>query len=477
MLTVSVTSLGKPSVPRPERLSTTDLAVLWPEDLGWPQDVGLLVMLDGRTLFDDEGRFCLEHVRGHVADRIGLLPSRFRKLLVRPRAGLGRPYWVDAAPVEVSAHVQAVELPPAAGERELLETCEQLRQRRFDVERPRWMLWLLTGLPDQHVGLFLNVHHCLVDGVAGVAAFGAFVDLDVPIGATATDESPGRRPTVVELLVDAVRARFEGLAAALVALRHPRALWDRVVEDARAWRRVAAEKVPATSLNKRVGSGRRHAVVRSQLQLFKNVGHAHGATVNDVLLCVLSGGFRELLVSRGEPVDGLVLRAAVPVSLHPHGPGRAEGNSDAGMLLALPIGQADPIARLRQIAEDSAERKRTGIVPGATSGMFSSPLLQRILIRLTPRQRMSNTYVANVPGPPIPLQMAGADILELFPIVPILGNLTIGVGALSYNGQFNLTVVTDTDSGADLDVFVAGLREAIDELAVTQSRSRPANVS
>lgn len=463
---------------RPERLSATDLAVLWPEDLGWPQDLGLLVMLDGTTLFDGDGRFRLAHVQRHVADRMDLLPPRFRKVLVRPPPGLGLPYWVEAGALDVSAHVRAVELPPGAGEPELLEACEQLRRRRFDETRPRWMVWLLTGLPDQRVGLFLNVHHCLVDGVAGVAAFGAFVDLAVPPGATApTDARPVRRPTAVELLIDVVRGRLDQLIAALGTLRSPVALVHRIADDVRAWRRVAAAKVPATSLNGRIGPGRRTALVRSQLQLFKDVGHAHGATVNDVLLGVLAGGLRVLLLSRGEPVEGRVLRAAVPVSLHQAEPGRAEGNSDAGMLLALPVGEADPLARLRLIAADSAERKRTGIVPGATSGMFSSPLLQRILLRLTPRQRMSNTYVANVPGPPMPLSMAGADILEMFPIVPILGNLTVGVGALSYDGQFNLTIVTDADHSSDLDVLVAGLEREIDDLAAIRSRSGTAQVT
>ncbi len=97
-------------------------------------------------------------------------------------------------------------------------------------------------------------------------------------------------------------------------------------------------------------------------------------------------------------------------------------------------------------------------------------------VRLAAHQRMSNAYVANVPGAPMPLSMAGARIVEMFPIVPILGNLTTGVGALSYNGQFNITVVADADHGTDLDVFVGGLRQAIDDLAGTRSGSRTAHV-
>jgi hypothetical protein len=81
-----------------------------------------------------------------------------------------------------------------------------------------------------------------------------------------------------------------------------------------------------------------------------------------------------------------------------------------------------------------------------------------------PRQRFMNAYVANVPGPPIPLYFAGAALIEIFPLVPITANISIGVGALSYAGQFNVTVVADRDLCPDLEVFVAGLQRSLEEL-------------
>ena len=96
--------------------------------------------------------------------------------------------------------------------------------------------------------------------------------------------------------------------------------------------------------------------------------------------------------------------------------------------------------------------------------MFRTVLLQRAFLRLMPRQRFMNAYVANVPGPPIPLYFAGASLLEIFPIVPITANISIGVGALSYAGQFNVTVVADRDLCPDLEVFVAGLQRSLEGL-------------
>lgn len=194
----------------------------------------------------------------------------------------------------------------------------------------------------------------------------------------------------------------------------------------------------------------------------KKVAHAHGATVNDVLLTAVAAGYADLFRSRGEPTAGVVVRAFVPVSLHREQPGAARGNVDAGMLVPLPIGERDDLRRLELIAAETSERKKKSRPPAGS--MFRTVLLQRAFLRLMPRQRFMNAYVANVPGPPISLYLAGAQLLEFFPIVPITANVSIGVGAFSYAGQFNLTVVADRDLCPDLGVFVAGVKRSFEAL-------------
>jgi diacylglycerol O-acyltransferase len=104
----------------------------------------------------------------------------------------------------------------------------------------------------------------------------------------------------------------------------------------------------------------------------KNIAHARGAPVNDVLLTAVAAGYAALLRSRGEPIEGVVLRAFVPVSLHQQQPGQARGNVDAGMLVPLPIGELDDIRRLETIAAQTAERKKKSRPPqGACSGPCS----------------------------------------------------------------------------------------------------------
>ena len=162
-------------------------------------------------------------------------------------------------------------------------------------------------------------------------------------------------------------------------------------------------------------------------------------------------------------VDGLVLHAAVPVSLHRERPGQARGNLDGMMVVPLLVGEPDDARRLRLIAADTAERKKKHRPQGGT--VFRNVPIQRALLRLAAHQHAINTYAANVPGPPVRLYFAGAPLLEVFPVVPLLGNISIGVGALSYAGQFNLTVVADREACPDLEVFVKGARGSLDALA------------
>jgi hypothetical protein len=135
------------------------------------------------------------------------------------------------------------------------------------------------------------------------------------------------------------------------------------------------------------------------------------------------------------------------------------------MVVPLPLGEVDPVRRLELIASETAARKQQAR-PQAGSGLMGFAVVQRASYRLfLARQRQVNLWVTNVPGPPVPLFLAGARLLELFPLPPILGNLTLGVGVFSYAGQLNLTAVADRDGCPDLEAFARGVQGALDELA------------
>jgi diacylglycerol O-acyltransferase / wax synthase len=453
-----------------ERLTAHDLTMLWPDDLGWPQDIGAVAILDGDHLTDPQGRFRIDLVQKAVEARLHLVP-RFRQLIYLPRPGLGSPLWVDAPAFDITDHVKAFPIPAPGDQGQLLSVIERLRRRPLVRSRPLWEMWFLPGLPGGRIGMYIKVHHAIADGVAGVATLGALLDsIPDPAPRVAPPWTPTAVPSIRELFVDNLRRRWEGITSTLSALTQPVSTTRRLLEGWPALHETLAEERAArTSLNRTIGPARRLALVRSDLRVGKQIAHASNATVNDVLLAAVAGGLRDLLSSRGERVDDLVLRAYVPVSLHRQQHGPAHGNLDGMMAVPLPVGVPDPVRRLRLIAAETTARKKRRRVPAGA--LLRNKVVQRVFLPVMARQRLANVYVANVPGPPMPLYLAGTQLVEIFPMVPLIGNITLGVGAMSYAGQFNVTAVADRDTCPDVDVFTHGVREALQSLAASLSMS------
>ncbi len=446
-----------------ERLTGADLAMLWPDDLGWPQDFGALAILDGEALSDPTADFARRDLQERIASRLHLVP-RFRRCLHRPGFGLGWPYWADDPSFDIARHVRFHQLSAPGNEAQLLEACEMLRQRPFDMSHPLWEFWFLIGLSDGRVGMYMRVHHTLADGAAGMAALSAFFDpTPNPTAPVASHWTPSPAPTRVDLITDNLRRRWNRLRHGLESLRHPSEVFNSLRLAVTAIRRILREaRAPRTSLNRLIGDRRRFRLVRSELGVFRQIAHSAGGTVNDVLLHVVAGGVADLLISRGEPIDELLPRAVVPMA---GGLDTESGNNTvSGMIVPLPIGETDPFRRLQRIASETALRKSDPLSYDQ-AGILSSPTLERVSAWLAGRQRVSNLYVANLPGPPMRFFLGPAQIHELFPLVPLVGNVTIGVGAVSYAGQFNLTIVADHDACPDVGVFVNGIRRSLDELA------------
>jgi WS/DGAT/MGAT family acyltransferase len=432
----------------------------------WPQDIGALALLDGTNLLDPTGRLRIEAVRGAIAARLHLVP-RFRQVVHVPRRGLGGPLWVDAPSFDLNDHVRVLPLAADTGEAELLVAIERLRRQRLDPSRPLWELWFLPGLPDNQIALFVRLHHAIADGMAAMMTSAALLDTapDAP-APPARPWTPARPPSARALLADNLARHLQRLARALSTLARPGTTVRRLRAAWPAARELLTEQ-PATetSLDRMVGPNRNLALLRTTLEAVQEVAHRHGATVNDVLLAVTAGGLRALLQSRGEPVQDTTVRIYVPVSLRLRRGlrGPQQGNLIAQMAVPLPLGVADPGLRLREIAAETATRKARARTSLGT--LFGGRVARRLLLAAVMRQRV-NATTANIPGPAVPLYLAGAQVLEVFPILPLIANEPLGVGALSYAGALAIGVVADRDAYPDLDAFAAGLREELHALDV-----------
>jgi diacylglycerol O-acyltransferase len=431
------------------------------------QEIGALAFLDGTNLFEPTGRFRIEAVRAVIQSRLHLVP-RFRQLVDVPRRGLGGPLWVDAPSFDLGEHVRVLPLPVPAdtGEADLLVAVERLRSERLDSSRPLWKMWLLTGLPDQRIALFVKLHHAIADGMAAMTTVAALLDT-VPDAPTAPAHpwTPTRPPSARELLADNLVRHVERLAGAFSVLARPRTTARRLRAAWPATRELLAEEpAPETSLDRMVGPDRNLALLRTTLDVVKEVAHAHAAMVNDVLLAATAGGLRALLRRRGEPVEDITVRIYVPVSLRRRVRGPQQGNLVAQMAVPLPLGESDPGGRLRQIAAETAERKTRTRMSLRT--LFRGRIARRLMLKAAMRQRV-NVTSASIPGPEMPLYLAGARVLEVFPVLPLIANEPLGVGALSYAGTFNIGITADRDAYPDIDVFAAAVRGELHALGVS----------
>jgi diacylglycerol O-acyltransferase / wax synthase len=232
---------GRQEVTRMDRLTAEDQRMLWPDE-NWPQDIGALAILDGRSLLEPGGRLRIEAVREVIAARLHLVP-RFRQLIDVPPPGLGGPLWVDAPAFDLHDHIRAVPLPDPADEAALLHAVERQRQHRLDRSRPLWEMCFLPGLAGGRVGLYVRMHHAIADAGAGVAILGALLATvpGAPIPAPPA-WTPSPPPTARALLADNLRHLAGELRAAAAALARPVATARRVRAAWPAIREIVARK-------------------------------------------------------------------------------------------------------------------------------------------------------------------------------------------------------------------------------------------
>jgi diacylglycerol O-acyltransferase len=453
---------------RLDRLSPQDVSNLRVEARGLPMHVAALAILEGEPLRGPDGPVRLDDLRARIEPRLHLAP-RLRQVLFQPPVGLGPPVWVDDAGFDIGRHVRSRAIAPPGDEAALLAACAELHERPLDRSRPLWELWLLTGLASGNVGMLLRLHHVLADGSAAAALFAPMFDpAPHALSPAAPSWTPAPAPSSWALLSDSFRRHAAALGTVGSRLGRPAQAWRRLRSQAAQIRGLLRDGLaPRSSLNHTLGRRRRVLLARADLQRARQVAHANGAKLNDVVLAAVAGGARDLLDSRGELTPGLRLRAMVPVSMRGSGDAGAAGNRVGTMIVSLPIAEPDPVRRLEEIARTTAERKRRPPdQPGARCA-------QRAVARTMAQQRLVNLFTSNLPGPATPLYVAGSRVLEAFQIGVLQGNITLAVGVLSYAGQLNFAIVGDADACPDLAVFAEGLSGSLRELGIAAQAPSP----
>lgn len=463
-------------VQRPHRVSGLDDSFVSLETPSQHLQIFSIFELDPATV---PGGYSFEHFRDAMSLRLRALPE-FREKMSDSALNLDFPVWVEDRDFDIDRHVHRIGLPAPGGRAELEELCGCLAGLRLDHSLPLWQMWVIEGLAGGGVAVMLVLHHAMADGVT-------FADFLGRLSSAEPDPGPPT-PAPAAPSVGTLRVAVDGL---IRFARRPAQMIRLLAPTVRAvietLRRVASRRAmalpfsaPPTALNGRTTGDRTLALARLELDDVKKVARHFGIKVNDVAMALVARQARQFFLDRGE-LPKRTLVALVPVGAH-EDPDCQARNQVSGIFAKLQTQIADPVERLRSIAEASAVAKEHSSALGVTLlngwgeviGPMPLGVAKRLYGRLTQIRPMYNIVVSNVPGPPMPYFL-GAKVSSLYMFGPVMLGVGLNVTLFSTNGALHISVLSCPallpDPHAIADGFATGLAELLAEIDGATPRS------
>ncbi len=454
------------------RVGPLDAAFFGLEAPGHPLHGMAVLVLDPATV---PGGYSFTRLRRFIASRLpGIPPLRQRSVPVP--MGLARPGWVDSD-VTIRDHV-VKHVRTGATLCDVATYAASFATMPLNRTKPLWSMHVIEGLEDGTIAIVAKVHHSLMDGVVGMDFLASMFSLRPQADPVVAVGGGGRR-----VPNPASRLALATPDVLTVPIRVTRAL----VDTSRAsWRLMALAgrqgslplpRPPRMRWNGELGAERTVALTSLSLTRVKDVSHASGTTVNDVVLSVVGGASRTYLAQRGElPSESLV--AVVPVSTHETDSQRQSRRSAASdsanavslMLSTLGTDVSDPVERLTVVHRAMVEAKRAidALGPAVLTEWLAAanPLVLRAAARLylglgvaSRAPLIANLLVSNVPGPPVPLYFAGARLLGLYPLGPIYDGVGVNVTVVSCEDALGFGLASSPKVLDDVDALAHGIRK------------------
>jgi diacylglycerol O-acyltransferase len=440
--------------------------------------------------------FTLPRLQSLIAERLPLVPP-FRWRLAEVPLNLDYAYWIDDPEFDLEFHVREIALAPPGTDAQLAEQVARIYARPLDRSRPLWEMYLIHGLPRDRVAVMSKIHHAVIDGMSGAEIMGALFDIS-PEGREPPPPlapPPDGRPSDLEMLArgllglpryplrvlrSAPRAipnlaevqSFAAIPGVKAAGRFLGDLQRALGRDTVVGRLDLTP--PRTSFNGRISAHRRFAFGQLSLDEVKEIKNRYECTVNDVVVAICAGAVRRWLVEHGElPEEPLV--AQVPVSVRREHEQGTFGNRILLMTAPLHTEIEDPIARLEHTHESLIEMKeRHRALPAELlqdANQFIPPAVFSQAARLTFSLGASgashpawNLVISNVPGPQVPLYIAGARMEAHYPISVITDGMGLNITVMSYCGGMNFGIVADREQISEPWSLIEWLRDALEEL-------------
>jgi WS/DGAT/MGAT family acyltransferase len=455
-----------------ERLSPQDNDFLLWERPGLPMHTAGTQIFRSGPLARPDGGIDFAAIR-RTTERVLHRVPRYRQKL-RWIPGTRQAVWVDDVTFNLDFHVRHTALPRPGSEAQLKRLSARIMEQPLDLSRPPWEMWVVEGLEGGCFATINKLHHCMVDGHTGMNL--SLITMSKDPDADPTEGEVPRwlpRPEPSDAELRRHEWRHEILAPVRMAAKlgsYLRGSSDRVGEIRRSLRSLEGMALwklwPAseTPLNGPVGPHRIFEWTTLSLDEAKQMRRAAGCKLNDVVLAVVAGAIRDFMKRRGVRPEKLDFRTSTPVDVRRGSErGRTSGNRVSSWLLRLPLGEADPLARLAAIQRETQARKDAN---DAIAIELVNALHELLPMDIQGFARGTmNTIVTNVPGPAFPLYLLGARLLAIYPQAPLLEDLGLVSGVISYDGRLCFGFNADYDRVPDLDAFVAGVNRSFAELA------------
>ena len=434
---------------------------------------------------DVDGAFGSDEVIEVLQDRLHLIPPlRWRAL--RPPVGIDHPMWIEDPDFDLADHVTRVSSDQPMSWHDLEDLVGDIAGQPLRRDRPMWEMWVVEDLEEGLVALVTKIHHSLMDGGGGGDLMASIFDLSAdappikpPAEPWAPDEIPSSSAQITSSL-SSLAARQRKVPGALARTT------SSLVASVRTWasQRSGGDETPLfaprTLLNGVLSQERAVSLTRVDLDTVREVRHAFGTTINDVVLAASGTALRNSLLARGQlPERDLI--AAVPVSVRSETAHEEIQNRTSNMMVEIPIHPGDPVERLMAVHAKTSRSKALQTAFGsetlAEMTSFAFPLLMSTSANLYTRLGLArlhppvfNLIISNVPGPPIDLYCAGAKVVGIFPMGPVMEGSGVNITVLSESNHLNIGVMACPKIVPDVDEIGAGIVAAVSELSVEANR-------
>jgi WS/DGAT/MGAT family acyltransferase len=457
-----------------DRLSSQDNSFLLWEKGNVRMHVASTNICDIGPLRLESGGIDIDQVKRATEAILHLVPRYRQRLHQIPL--FDHSVWVDDPHFDLDYHIRHTALPKPGTLQQLQNLVARVMAQPLDRRRPLWETWFVEGLQGgDQFAMITKIHHCMIDGSSGV-------DLANIQFSTSPEphELPKPRPfhprpapRRLELFLDETR-RTAGIPLEVVRdFRQFVATTEDLREDietrVNALTRLFGMGMSAdeTPLNGKLGPHRRFEWISCRLEDLKAMRKGLGCSINDIVLTIVTGAIREYMISKGVDLEKIEFKISTPVSVRTAEDKGRMGNKVSSWIIPLPIAEADPRRQLETLHALTEELKETNQAIGVQMMNQVQEWTPSTLLSLG-AQAMSgpiNSIVTNVPGPQMPLYFHGARVRAIYPAVPLMEGMGLGIALTSYAGTMGIGFNCDPDIVPDLDLFIARFKQSMARVA------------